>query len=194
MSKQKRKLKKNQVALDNKIYDVNHPAYSDIYENKIATGEVYWDEDSQQWLTTSPAVYVSPPKWNKRLSREKNEKIYQKWQEKNDPDYVANQVRKGTGSVARPVLDAGLEMTGAAGTYRFAQDPLKNLEGAANVLSYANLPGLAMHGIDYMQGKPFFNVTSEDLEGLGNTFDIAGLATLGAAPLIKQGARHSWNC
>lgn len=103
---------------------------------------------------------------------------------------VAESVRKGTGSFARPILDAGLEMSGAAGTYRFAQDPIKNLKGTANVLSYTNIPGLIGHGIDYAMGNPFFNVTEEDLQGLGNTIDVAGLATLGAGTAFKQGAKQ----
>ena len=99
---------------------------------------------------------------------------------------VAEAVRKGTGSFARPILDTGFEMSGAAGAVRFAQDPLKNLKGTANVLSYTNLPGLIGHGIDYARGNPFFNVTEEDLQGLGNTLDVAGLATFGAGTAFKM--------
>ena len=173
MSKQKRKLKKNQVQVDGNVYNVGSSTYNQMYENKFENGDVVWDNLLEEWVSVPRGMNDA---WDELY---KNQRVGK----------AQNKVRKGTGSFARPLLDAGLEMTGGAGAYRFAQDPIKNLQGTANVLSYANLPGLAMHGLDYMQGKPFFNVTSEDLEGLGNTFDVAGLATLGAAPLIKQGLK-----
>lgn len=187
MSKQKRKLKKNQVAFEGKIYDINHPAYADLYEEKIATDQVYWDEDNQEWKSTLPTAYNIAPKWNPKLSKEENDKIYEDYYIKKNTPYESyeDRVRRGTGAFARPILEFGLEMSGAAGTYRFAQDPLKNLKGTANILSYTNLPGLIGHGIDYAMGKPFFNVTEEDLQGLGNTLDVAGLATLGAGTALK---------
>jgi hypothetical protein len=103
MSKQKRKLKKNQVAIDGKLYDVTHPMYAQLYEDKIAPGEIVWDEDNQEWITTAKTAYSTAPKWNPKLSKAKNDEIYEKWQKKQDPNYVANQVRKGTGNFATGV-------------------------------------------------------------------------------------------
>jgi len=100
-----------------------------------------------------------------------------KQQREREKDPVAFAVREGRDAVADPFL----EFSGIKGAARFAEDPMKNISGAGNVLYNFTTPGLAMNTYNYMQGKPFFDISDEDLQGLANTADVLGLA----APFVK---------
>ena len=165
----KRKLKKNQVQVDQQIYDVGSPSYAQMYEDKFEGGDVVWDNLLEEWVSIPRGMNDA---WEESFKEQRIGKAQDK-------------VRAGRAAVAMPIL----EMTGAPGAGRFARDPVKNLKGAYNVVSNFSTPGLAMNTYNYMQGKPFFNISNEDMEGFANTVDVAGLAAPLASPLIKQGLK-----
>lgn len=166
MSKQKRKLKKNQVQVDQQIYDIGSPSYAQMYEDKFEGGDVIWDSLLQEWMSVPKGMNDA---WEESFKEQRIGKAQDK-------------VRKGRAAVANPLL----ELTGAPGVGRFAKDPMKNLEGAYNVVSDFSTPQLAINAYNYMQGNPFFNFSNEDLEGLANTADVVGAVAPLASPLIKQ--------
>lgn len=104
-----------------------------------------------------------------------------KQQREREKDPVAFAVRQGRDAFADPFL----ELSGIKGTGRFAKDPMKNLSGAANVLGNLSTPQLVMNAYNYMHGKPFFDISNEDLEGFANTLDVFGLAAPFVKPITK---------
>lgn len=99
MSKQKRKLKKNQVQVDSKIYDVNSPSYAQMYEDKFEGGDVVWDNLLEEWVSVPKGMNDA---WDELY---KNQRVGK----------VQDKVRKGTGDFAKGVAQGAGTMLGYTG-------------------------------------------------------------------------------
>jgi len=82
--------------------------------------------------------------------------------------------------VAKTFERFGAEMTGIPGSIRFSRNPSENLKGALSTIEKTIIG--ASPGVP--QGSNPYN--SKEVEGLFNTLDAVGLASMGA-PLVKTG-------
>jgi hypothetical protein len=168
MSKQKRKLKKNQIQVDSKIYDVNSPSYAQMYEDKFEGGDVVWDNLLEEWVSVPRGMNDA---WDELY---KNQRVGK----------AQDKVRKGTGDFAKGVAQGTGTMLGYAG--ELMNTPLAM---AGELLSgrndyYSALPNLARVMTDMgleSQLRP------EDKQWLPSNDQLTPGALVSDNPLVQMG-------
>jgi hypothetical protein len=168
MSKQKKKLKKNQVQVDSKIYDVNSPSYVQMYEDKFEGGDVVWDNLKEEFVSV-------PRNMDKEWDRfYKNQRVGK----------AQDKVRKGRGKFVKGAVQG--VGTALAYTGEVMNTPLALMGEALSGRNdyYSALPNLTRAMKDMgLEGQ----LTSEDKKWLPNNDQMTPGALVSDNPLIQMG-------
>jgi len=168
MSKQKKKLKKNQVQVDSKIYDVNSPNYAQMYEDKFEDGDIVWSEADQEWVSVPKSM----------------NKLWDEFYKKQRVGKAQDKVRKGTGDFAKGAAKGVGTVLGYTG--EVMNTPLALLGEALSGRNdyYSALPNLTRSMKDMGLES---QLTPEDKKWLPTNDQMTPGALVSDNPLIQMG-------